>query len=179
MDDSDVKIICAGLPKTGTKTFAQAMTILGYRHRTRDSLARACYLYGQDPSMLLEAIDSVDDLPWPLVLDEITYPIKVVLTLRQSPQKWVRSVHGRLEKKGTPRPGSIWYEQFCKDDRLKDDEELKGYYTAHNDWVRQYCWYNDIPLLQVCWEEGDGWERLCRFLDKDYPDAPFPHENPR
>ena len=24
---------------------------------------------------------------------------------------------------------------------------------------------------------SDGWEPLCRFLEKDVPDCPFPHKN--
>lgn len=179
MDDSNVKIICAGLPKTGTKTFAAAMEILGFRHRTRDALARSAYLYGYELSGLLRHVDSVDDFPWPLVLDQINYPMKVVLTLRESPERWVQSAHGRIEKKGKPRPGSIWYEQFCRDGDLKPDDELKSQYVEHTKYVRAFCGEHDIPLQEMCWEEGDGWETLCNFLGVNYPDAPFPHENPR
>jgi hypothetical protein len=27
------------------------------------------------------------------------------------------------------------------------------------------------------WTVQEGWEPLCRFLDKDVPDEPFPHVN--
>jgi len=27
------------------------------------------------------------------------------------------------------------------------------------------------------WTVEDGWEPLCRFLDKGVPDEPFPHVN--
>jgi type II secretory pathway component PulL len=27
------------------------------------------------------------------------------------------------------------------------------------------------------WKVGDGWEPLCKFLDKPIPSAPFPHVN--
>jgi len=30
-------------------------------------------------------------------------------------------------------------------------------------------------LLVVCWENGDGWDKLCSFLNKRKPDEPFPH----
>jgi hypothetical protein len=29
--------------------------------------------------------------------------------------------------------------------------------------------------LRIC--EGEGWEKLCPFLDVDVPDFPFPYEN--
>jgi hypothetical protein len=25
--------------------------------------------------------------------------------------------------------------------------------------------------------EGDGWEKLCNFLDKPIPQIPYPHKN--
>jgi hypothetical protein len=30
-------------------------------------------------------------------------------------------------------------------------------------------------LLVVCWENGDGWAELSRFLKRRAPDEPFPH----
>jgi hypothetical protein len=27
----------------------------------------------------------------------------------------------------------------------------------------------------VCWENGDGWDALSRFLNKRAPSEPFPH----
>ncbi|QIK66656.1 sulfotransferase family protein [Nocardioides sp. HDW12B] len=35
------------------------------------------------------------------------------------------------------------------------------------------------PRRLVEWQPGDGWEPLCRALDVPVPDLPFPHENTR
>ena len=34
-------------------------------------------------------------------------------------------------------------------------------------------------LCEVCWEEGDGWQKICAFLAEPLPDATFPHVNRR
>ena len=33
----------------------------------------------------------------------------------------------------------------------------------------------DLLVINIC--AGEGWERLCDFLDVPVPDMPFPHEN--
>jgi hypothetical protein len=30
--------------------------------------------------------------------------------------------------------------------------------------------------MNIC-DDGDGWEKLCKFLNKPIPDMEFPHEN--
>lgn len=34
----------------------------------------------------------------------------------------------------------------------------------------------DYLDMNIC-DEGDGWEKLCKFLNKPIPDMEFPHEN--
>lgn len=34
---------------------------------------------------------------------------------------------------------------------------------------------NDFLILNIC--AGDGWEKLCPFLNKEIPNVPFPHEH--
>ena len=46
----------------------------------------------------------------------------------------------------------------------------------HNEEVRAYFGDSD-DFLEFSIEEGDGWEKLCRFLDKPVPNVPFPHKN--
>ncbi len=50
-------------------------------------------------------------------------------------------------------------------------------YERHNEAVREFFAGTD-RLLEVCWEEGDGWPQLCGFLGVPVPDVPFPHSNP-
>ncbi|MCK5363870.1 MAG: hypothetical protein KAR22_12915 [Gammaproteobacteria bacterium] len=33
------------------------------------------------------------------------------------------------------------------------------------------------PVRLLTYNLGDGWEKLCRFLDRPIPDMPFPRSN--
>ncbi len=50
-------------------------------------------------------------------------------------------------------------------------------YEDHRDNVINYFRHKgrDLLVIDIC--GGEGWERLCEFLDVPVPDVPFPHEN--
>ncbi|KAJ9149365.1 NAD dependent epimerase/dehydratase [Pleurostoma richardsiae] len=49
----------------------------------------------------------------------------------------------------------------------------KWIYREHCDMVRGL-----VPRAKLLeWKVGDGWEPLCKFLDKPIPSTPFPHVN--
>ena len=50
---------------------------------------------------------------------------------------------------------------------------LRTRYKQHNLYVKTNCKKEEILLFQL----GDGWEPLCKFLNKPVPDVPFPHMN--
>ncbi len=50
-------------------------------------------------------------------------------------------------------------------------------YEDHLESVRDYFRARPNALLEVCWEEGDGWAELAAFLDLPVPALPFPHPN--
>lgn len=65
------KVFCIGLGKTGTTTFGQALTLLGYHHCAyREDLVRA---YEAKDWEILKSVtqeyQSFDDFPWPLVYE--------------------------------------------------------------------------------------------------------------
>ncbi len=49
-------------------------------------------------------------------------------------------------------------------------------YNQHNEEVRKYFKGKD-NFIELCFENGDGWEKLCAFLGKDIPNTPFPNLN--
>jgi hypothetical protein len=100
---------------------------------------------------------------------------RFVLTVRKDTQTWLRSFQGhharefghRLDDEGRAPDGStvpVW------------PDGVRGY-ERHNDAVRAY--FRDRPrdLLEISWERGDGWEKLCGFLRVPVPPVPVPHEN--
>jgi hypothetical protein len=61
------------------------------------------------------------------------------------------------------------------DDRFEDREHAIAVFEQHNAAVRAA--FPDERLL--VYRPGDGWEPLCRFLDRPVPSEPFPHVNSR
>jgi hypothetical protein len=51
--------------------------------------------------------------------------------------------------------------------RAAFEQRVRAFFTA-NDGAR---------LLELDVFSGDGWTRLCSFVDRSVPDAPFPFEN--
>lgn len=57
------------------------------------------------------------------------------------------------------------------------DQQLLRRRRRHEHEVRAHLADRPEHLLEVNWPNGDGWEQLCRFLQRPIPDMAFPHEN--
>jgi hypothetical protein len=179
----NIKVVGIGLNKTGTTTLAECLRILGYKKHVsfrRDLLAE--YRQGRLENILrvIEENDSFEDWPFPLMYREIFFRLgnraRYVLTKRVSASKWLESLkrhslrtlpdqHSRLLAYGYNYPHGVeqhhldFYERHCF--------EVLKFFEHHN---------SMHLLLEVSWDGGDGWNRLCEFLDKPIPESPFPHE---
>jgi hypothetical protein len=176
------KVFCIGLNKTGTKSFAKAMRILGYRTSKWDARVFSMYENSDEAGLnaVLSEYDSFHDWPWPLMTRSLMaqFPYsKFVLTKRKSAEIWLASIEKhsrrtpdgqRLRKKifgyanpqGHERAYLSFYESF--NNSIADDFESAGRKT---------------DLMEVCWETGAGWQELCLFLNEPVPLLSFPHEN--
>ena len=140
-----------GLPKTGTTTLIEALKILGYKD---SEIVVGDYVY---------------------FLDHSKFDGKMILTMRESPEKWFRSVEKWSRKERVESSNSKIMNQrkrmygFAMPQNRKD--HFIERYNTHNENMRKYN-----PLV-VCWESGDNWQTLCTFLDKPIPKVPFPHLN--
>ena len=98
-----MKVICAGLSKTGTKSLAKALRILGltvYDHSEHRKFHYKQWvdLYGEgklpDFGHMYEGVDAVIGLPVPFWYEEIyaSFPnAKVILSIRDNEDVWVQS----------------------------------------------------------------------------------------
>lgn len=175
-----MKIFGIGLNKTGTSTLSAC----------GKSLSLRCAPYS--PALIEDAArfdfaalaktvqhyDLFEDWPWPLLyrwLDETFPGSKFVLTVRKSPEKWLESYKKHSEKIAPLEfSNRLAYGYFYPHGW---EEEHIERYKRFNDDVRAY--FKDRPndLLEICWENGDEWEKLCPFLGLDIPEQPFPHAN--
>jgi hypothetical protein len=180
-----MKIVGAGLSKTGTTTLHHALEMLGYSsiHFYDSRLDDVVDGRSNDPDFRrYDDVDAVLDIPASYFFKEIldAYPkAKAILTIRDE-DEWWRSVEHHFNVKAPIEPGdSTSFKALvrnCVYGSTRAHEFLyRLRYRQHNARV-----IREVPperLLIMDIPAGDGWERLCPFLEVPIPGTPFPHVN--
>ena len=179
------KVIGIGLPKTGTTSLGYCLRRFGFKHRTYDMDLAVKVKREQIDEVLDEAekYESFEDWPWFSIYRELDrrFPgSKFILTLRKDTATYVRSLQGHHEREGIRNTDFVkphwWDEVHGMEPADWDYNYSARRYEKHNREVLEYfAGRIDKDLLVVCWETGDEWKVLSRFLDKPAPDEPFPH----
>ena len=92
-----MKLLCAGLSKTGTTSLYEALTALGYRSVHYDTVRLRDVVMGKNSLPNLKVYDDFDavlDLPSAFFYEELlaAYPkSKIILTIRDE-EKWWKSI---------------------------------------------------------------------------------------
>jgi len=217
-------VIGAGFGRTGTMSTKAALEILGYKtYHMREAMGQG-HLRGWAWALeqkraggggevppahwasLLSSYTATTDFPACLFYRELLARnpgAKVILTIRGSPEEWVRSFRttiGSLEYSPFHRffthlgtyvfPSLLWYEQaldltweeaFYRHDpslrrarlSLQDDASLARIYEGWIQEVRETVPADRLLVFNV----REGWEPLCRFLGKEIPQEKFPNMN--
>ena len=176
------KVFGIGLNKTGTSSLKIALRRLGFNHCRRQGRLAHAYFEQDWPTLfeVSDALESFEDWPWPLMYRELFErygdSARFVLTTRKTPEIWVESLkkHARVTRSsGIIRKNVYGY-------RYPHGVEAAhmAFYEKHNAEVRAF-FAEHAPhlLLEVCWENGDGWAELCKFLDEPLRKTRFPHAN--
>lgn len=198
-----MKIICAGLSKTGTKSLASALRILGYRiydfpehidMHLEEWLDIYCHGKSPDFVSMYSGVDGITDLPAAFWYEEILacFPeAKVILTMRDNDDVWVQSwakhlhmtrdlaVFSKLAYHILPKPRKL-LDFFNAEDTAvygsvnpKSTFLFKKKYNDHNDRVKAVIPASNLLVYNV----KQGWAPLCQFLGLDVPSLEFPREN--
>jgi hypothetical protein len=173
------KVFGIGFSKTGTKTLAECLRRLGYRHHEKEASLRDEVMRGDLRRMfeIADRYDSFDEWPWAMMYRELDqrYPeARFVLTVRKDARAWLRSVVDQSERLG---PTPLRERMFGHGMPHGHEAEYVAVYEEHNRAVLEYFAGRPDKLLVVCWENGSGWEELCRFLGKPVVSGPLPHAN--
>jgi hypothetical protein len=177
---ADLKVVGLGFHKTGTQTLVRCFKHWGLRHRGFDPDAFALWhRSGTTEAHLavVETFQSFDVWPWALMYREVDdrFPgTRFVLTRRSSSAVWFESLCKHAEWTGPTVHRELLYGHAMPHGHKA---EHVARYEAHNAAVRDHFSSRPGDLLEVCWEEGDGWAELGTFLGLPVPDAPFPHAN--
>lgn len=191
-----LRLIGAGLPRTGTSSLREALHhLLGAPvYHMSETFAHpehapiwAAAVNGDPPawSTFLAGYAAGVDAPFSNCWRDLAaaYPdAPVLLSHRASAEVWYRSMAatvlprtreilgGHDDDRLVPLFRVLYHDLFTDaDDR---EEALAGYER----WLGQVR--AEVPPGRlVQWQPGDGWEPLCRALGLPIPDRPFPHEN--
>jgi hypothetical protein len=183
-----MRIVGAGLSRTGTLSLSLALQELGLRtlhwcpERLRDVINGQTT---QPDFRRYDDVDAVIDLPAALFYYELlqAYPeAKCILTTRRE-DAWLRSVQHHYQ---------VSVPEYLKGDTERLEEARRTQELAYGSaevvpylYLKRYRDHNrlvvhDVPperLLVLNLEENSGWTALCDFLGLAVPDAPFPHAN--
>jgi 3'-phosphoadenosine 5'-phosphosulfate (PAPS) 3'-phosphatase len=182
MATSKAKIFGIGLSKTGTTSLANALQILGYK--TKDNMGVVKYATGDLSSVDLNVVNAhnaLTDTPIPSFYRELdaAYPgSQFILTVRDN-EEWLKSCRKQFTQRDAERQNEAHKRLFI-DLYGTDVFDAQGFgngYRRFVDGVRDY--FKDRPqdLLIFDISGGEGWEKLCTFLDRPLPDIPFPKAN--
>jgi len=194
-----LKVIGAGLGRTGTYSLKLALEELGFGpcHHMEEVLKDpmrqvplwSAALQGKpDWEATFEGYNSAVDWPgaafWQELADHYT-EAKVILTVR-SAESWSQSYSETISKllstrDQAPEHMRPWFDMALAVTAKSgvhgelDEAGLKKAFKDHEQAVRDAVPSNRLLIYQVM----DGWQPLCKFLDRPIPDGAFPKSNNR
>lgn len=194
-----LRIVGAGLPRTGTVSQCQAFeqliggscyhmsVIPGHPFDLGDGWNTALANGTPDWEQIFEGYSAAVDWPASAFYRELSaaYPdALVILSTRDSAQTWWESCnatflpHARMalvEGWGHGTGLTDLLERFTGTKQWDNAETLMAAYERHNAEVRK-----TIPAHRLLdWRATDGWEPICRALGLPVPETPFPWTNRR
>lgn len=183
------KVFVIGLSKTGTSTMDAALNRLGLvAYHNHHPLTRQ-QLREEDVALF----DAVSDTPIAHIFESLAeqYPTARFILTRRPEEKWLKSMVHHYERLlgidtfellrariADPEtcPGGLLWRQIHESLYTRHGDFMAAF-RAHDARVREF--FKDQPgrLLEFDVFSGDGWQKLCTFLDLPVPDEAFPWEN--
>jgi hypothetical protein len=181
-----MKIFGIGHSRTGTSSLNEALIELGFKsgHFPLDNTTYLQLKNGNGQLDVLNVLDGLTDsitIPFYKNFDRIYPGSKFILTHREDFDAWFQSFknkfHGKffeLESHKTfPFIFDLIFGEHCAYQKGKwyqwDKEVIRSIYMQHQVDVKHY--FKDRPddllIMDVC--AGDGWDKLCPFLNVDAP----------
>lgn len=194
-----LRVIGAGLPRTGTNSLGTALEqLLGGRYYHMSVIPGHPFDLGEgwDHALANEAVHwpqlfegYVAALDWPASMFwrelSAAYPeALVLLSVRDSAETWWQSCDAtflpfaRLALAPDWRHGRgllTLLERFTGTANWNDPATLRAAYERHNAEVRRAA----PPGRFLEWQASEGWAPICRALGRPVPDQPFPWTNRR
>ena len=195
-----MKVICAGVGKTGTKSIAKALRHLGFtvfdwEEQAFDFLDHWVDVFqnGTKPDVrrVYQNADVCIDIPGLFFFEEILegFPdCKVILSVREE-DPWIESLVRQLDSLYALRfkPVSMLSPTARKMEYVFDsflDAIYGSCNTRSTCVIRKRCRIHNHRVKSIVpadkllvYNVKQGWKPLCDFLECDVPTVAFPHEN--
>jgi hypothetical protein len=198
------KIFCIGMNKTGTTSLAGALKGLGYNVGDQPTAELLLpYYLKRDFKPIIDyafGADAFQDAPFSypftfMALDQAFPNAKFILSVRDSPDQWYRSLvtfHGKIFAEGrvpvkedlqraTYRyPGFVWdalHNIFnTPEDDIYNKAIMVAQYENHNYWARDYFRMKD-NFVELNLSQDGAYLKMCAFLGRQPADTGFPWLN--
>lgn len=193
-----MKLINAGLGRTGTTSLKGALEHLGFApvYHTTDLFTSAKDMDLWEGAMEGKRVDwraffagyEVADWPVGLFYEDIirAHPeAKVMLSVRD-PESWFESLSGTLKQARSlnlPIPQVRRIKRFLEvyavnglfEGKVDDKAFMMNFFERHIEAVKAFVGPENLLIYNV----KEGWEPLCDFLEVGTPNEPFPRLNQR
>ena len=188
MEKKEGKIFGIGFHKTGLSSLLTALHILEFKA----TKGRQSYNHSLTPDSefnilrsqnyrklfsYIEPYDAIVDNPWNVLFSELdaAYPNSKFLFTYRKESEWLASAKKYFQH----RPDTAirrWIYGVDACDEITDEIYIQRY-KAHNKAVLKYFQGREKDFIQMNIMQGDGWEKLCPFLEKPILTLPFPKQN--
>jgi hypothetical protein len=194
-----LRVIGAGLPRTGTTSLALALEqLLGGRVHHMSMIPGHPFdlgagwdtaLAGDQPDWDQLFTGYIAAVDWPASmfwreLSEVYPDALVLLSMRDSAETWWQSTEATILPVARLALTPGWnegrglldlLERFTASHEWDDPAKLMAAYERHNAEVQQSI----PPHRLLVWRATEGWGPICRALGLSAPDQPFPWVNRR
>ncbi|MFT5201552.1 MAG: hypothetical protein ACI9C1_000928 [Candidatus Aldehydirespiratoraceae bacterium] len=175
------RVFAIGLNKTGTTSFHDAMTGLGYKslHWGGPSIREQIELSRDAGELLLHSLDQSIDCFSDIevlaknfeLLDEQYPGSRFMMTVRPL-EKWLDSRRRHVENNQRRAERGEYDGKFM----VVEEDEWRRSYERHYPRVREYFAGRD-DFVEVDITAGAGWVPFCELLGVAEPKTAFPHSN--
>jgi Sulfotransferase domain len=172
-----------GLSRTGTRSLANALGILGWKciHFPSDKRTFEQLRIGDFRLDVLKQFNAATDTPIAAYFpqfDALFESSMFILTVRD-PATWLTRVEAfwRRTHDEQLKPFHRFINTAVYGTWTYQRERFEYVYRRHIAEVRNYFASRPQRLLMLDICGGQGWGELCAFLDRPVPRVPFPHEN--
>jgi len=162
-----MKIFGLGLSKTGTRSLAKALTILGYN--------TIHYPWSMDDIHKHEASLDIPVACRYKQLDAIWPGSKFILTTRPF-EDWIERRRQKPPDPHTPPAWKLETRLLMYGDVNFNEELYAAAYHRHHKDVAEYFTHRSSDLLVLPLATKNKWELLCAFLGEPIPDVEYPWE---